>query len=40
MRQAEIIRRLGERESPPNVAANAELLRRLADQMERGEASS
>ena len=40
MRQAEIIRRLGERESPPNVASNAELLRRLADQMERGEASS
>ena len=37
MRQAEIIRRLGERESPLNVAS-AELLRRLADQMERGEA--
>jgi integrase len=37
-RQAEIIRRLGERESPPDVVANAELLRRLADRIERGEA--
>jgi hypothetical protein len=34
-RQAEIIRRLGERGPMPNVVANAELLRRLADQMER-----
>jgi integrase len=39
-RQAEIIRRLGEREASPNFGANAELLRRLADQMERAESLS
>jgi integrase len=34
-RQAEIIRRLGERRSGAHAAANAELLRRLADEMEK-----
>jgi integrase len=38
-RQAEIIRRLGERGSAPQAAANAELLRRLADQMEKASAT-
>jgi integrase len=38
-RQAEIIRRLGERRSAPQAAANAELLRRLADQMEKAGAT-
>jgi hypothetical protein len=36
MRQAEIIRRLGEHETSRAVVANAEMLRRLADQMEHG----
>jgi integrase len=35
VRQAEIIRQLGEQASSPDLVANAELLRRLADQMER-----
>ena len=38
-RQAEIIRRLGERGSAPQAAASAELLRRLADQMEKASAT-
>jgi len=37
MKQAEIIRRLGERESPVANGANVALLRRLLDEMERGE---
>jgi integrase/recombinase XerD len=36
-RQGEIIRRLGEGPSPPQASANVELLRRIADRMERGE---
>ena len=38
MKQAEIIRRLGEREPPTANVANVALLRRLLDKMERGEA--
>lgn len=37
-KQGEIIRRLGARASSSSFVANAEMLRRLADQVERGEA--